>query len=221
MEPFAFSLWLPVEPLAKSLEGGPRLIRGWASTDDEDLQREVIVQEGIDYRPLLETGYIDWDHRGSYGPEYLIGEPLQCSLRDTPRGGQGLWLEGVLYAGHPKADAAWELLLRSARGESTRRLGFSVQGAVLQRQGKFIRRSVVRHVALTHQPVNTQTFAELAKALAAPPPPAPCGACGEALLRHLVVCRGLSGREAARWVRALEATLERGGHSRAVTGGWS
>src|SRR3954465_2440641 len=74
-----FQVWMPLEPLSKGIaDGHARPIQGFATTDDLDLQQEVIVQNGIDVGPLLEKGFIDWDHKGNLGPQYIIGEPVSC-----------------------------------------------------------------------------------------------------------------------------------------------
>jgi hypothetical protein len=82
-----FQVWMPLEPLSKGIaDGHARPIQGFATTDDLDLQQEVIVQNGIDVGPLLEKGFIDWDHKGNLGPQYIIGEPISCELRAHGKG---------------------------------------------------------------------------------------------------------------------------------------
>lgn len=174
MEEKLFKVWMALDPLEKSLadgeEGHARPIQGFASTDDEDLQRDIMIQQGIDTAPFLTKGYIDWDHKGSLGPQYLIGEPISCEVRQIPGRGEGLFMKGFLYEDNPLADAAWSMLQRTATGISQRQLGFSVEGGVLPggRHGKYIKKAIVRHVALTHQPVNPYTYAQLAKSLITP-----------------------------------------------------
>lgn len=168
-----FELWVGLDPIEKSLaesSGHSRPIQGFASTDDEDLQHDVMIQNGIDTSPFLAKGFFDWDHKSSLGPQQLIGEPESCELRRIPGRGEGLFVKGFLYENNPLADAAWEMLQRTATGQSQRQLGFSIEGGVLPggRFGKYIKKAIVRHIAVTHQPVNPYTYAQLAKSLVTP-----------------------------------------------------
>ena len=71
----------------------------------------------------------------------------------------------------PRAQAIWSHLQELEKGLQpiTRKYGFSVQGGVLERRGPELTKSVCRHLAVTHQPVNADTFAKcmtnLAKSL--------------------------------------------------------
>lgn len=160
------SLW--VSGLAKASDDETvRRVCGLASSEDEDQQGETILQKGIDFSPLVQHGHINWNHRA--GPENVIGEPTVVDFRDT-RNGYGLYMEGVLYKGIPAADAVWNLLcaVEKARegGHSRRQLGWSVEGGIVERDERrptIIKKSIVRHMAVTHEPVNAKTYIELAK----------------------------------------------------------
>jgi len=199
-----FQVWMPLEPLSKGIaDGHARPIQGFATTDDLDLQQEVIVQNGIDVGPLLEKGFIDWDHKGNLGPQYIIGEPVSCELRAHGKG-EGWFLKGFLYENHPVADAAWAMLERSNDGKSQRQLGFSIEGHVSRRMGKFVQKAVVRHIALTHQPINTYTFAQLAKSLVEhQDEEVSCKDCRENALQHLMIHKGMGSDEALQLVYEL------------------
>lgn len=144
-----------------------RIIAGIASTEDRDVQNETVLQAGMDFQPLLERGFINWNHQA--GPENIIGQPVDARIVKS-RGKSAFYVKGELFEGHARADAAWSLLqtLEKARasGQSDRRLGWSVEGGVLERRGNQIAKSVVRQLALTHEPVNYGTFAQLAKSMA-------------------------------------------------------
>ena len=99
----------------------------------------------------------------------MIGEPTKVEFRDT-RNGYGLYMEGFLYKGIPNADAVWRLVLATEdarqNGSSRRQLGWSVEGGIVARDEhnpRIIRKSIVRHMAVTHEPVNARTYLELAK----------------------------------------------------------
>jgi hypothetical protein len=150
-----------------------RLIRGLASAENIDAQGEVILQQGIDPQPALQRGYLNYDHL--QGPENIIGVPLKIEIAEIQSHpimaksglkGLGCFAEGRLFKGHPRADAVWSLL-KSMEG-SERSLAWSVQGGVLERGGNsnnMLTKTVIRHLAVTHQPVNQASFCELVKSL--------------------------------------------------------
>lgn len=160
---------LPVElELRKSADGGRRIIRGYASTERMDQDGEVILQSGIDFSPLLKSGFLNYDHQyrqiaGARLP-IIIGYPTRAEIRD-----KGLWVEGeLLKSDNPVctseqvrlADEMWELGM-ALQKSGTRSLAYSVEGAVVERQGNKIVKSVVRHLAVTHKPVNPEATVEL------------------------------------------------------------
>ena len=154
-----FHFFVPVEKIEKA-EGkdGKRYIQGVASTSDRDLQGEVVLQNGIDYSYFLKNGYINDDHKD--GPEHKVGEPLECRL--TPA---GLWLKAILYKGKARSDYWWEHINTLASNDSKRKVGFSIQGKILRREGKTIAKCWLQDVAITASPVNTNTWAEIVKSL--------------------------------------------------------
>jgi hypothetical protein len=159
---------LPVElELRKSEDGDRRIIRGYASTESMDQDGEVILQNGIDFSPLLKSGFLNYDHQyktlnGAKMP-IIIGYPTKAEIRD-----KGLWVEGELLKSDGTttseqirlADEMWELGM-ALQKSGTRSLAYSVEGGVLQRHGKKIVKSVVRHLAVTHKPVNPEATVEL------------------------------------------------------------
>lgn len=152
------------------------IVKGIASCEAQDLDGEEVVQKGLDCQPLLKSGYINWDHRDREGPAYLIGHPLEFKLvnaRDFSSqlgksvDGLALWVKGELYKNKPVAQSVWEHL--QATAGSPRQLGWSVQGRVLERDRvnkSRIVKSAVHHLAITHQPIQQLTFAEMAKSMA-------------------------------------------------------
>jgi len=140
-------------------KSGKYWIQGIASTDAKDLQGEVINQAGIDLSYFLEHGYFNDDHKP--GPENKIGEPTEAKVTKN-----GLWVKGFLYPHKEKAVAYWDLMQNQAASGSKRKVGFSIQGKVLRRNGSTIEKCWIQDIAVTTQPVNTTTWAEIAKSLA-------------------------------------------------------
>lgn len=156
-------------------EGQQRRIGGIISTESKDREDEIVLQDGLDFSEFLAHGWFNDNHsRATNGP---VGEPVRVlRLGKGDKCPDGVvapsachYAEGWLYEGHPPADAIWDLAQTLQKNGSTRRLGYSIEGAILQRQGpdrKVIARAKVRNVAITNCPVNTQThMSVLAKAL--------------------------------------------------------
>ena len=164
---------LPVElELRKSVSGNRRIVRGYASTENIDQDGEVILQKGIDFSPLLKSGYVNYDHQyqniaGAKVP-ILIGVPKLAEFD-----GKGWVVESELFKSGDGgissnqirlADEMWELGMALQKSDSGRRLAYSVEGGVVYRDPqnpKKIVKSVVRHVALTHKPVNEECTVDL------------------------------------------------------------
>ena len=164
--PFAFSMEIRKSLGTESVHGArARLIEGIAASEDLDQQNEVLLLDGMDFSPFTKSGWINWNHQE--GPEFLLGRPLEACIKRFEGGKRGFYVKGELLPEHPKADATWSLLEAMEKsGWRDRFLGWSVQGGVTQRQGHRLTKSVVRHVALTHEPVNAVTFAEMCKSFA-------------------------------------------------------
>lgn len=152
-------------PLAKSYESSERgvkqyIMEGVASDESIDQQGETLILKGFDFNPLLQLGVINWDHQKK--ADAIIGEPLTAEIRK----GCQFFVRGNLFVDDiPQAAAAWKLAKAMERNGSNRKLGWSVEGAVLARYGRQIMKSECRHLALTHQPVNISTWAAIAKSM--------------------------------------------------------
>lgn len=180
-----FAVWVPLIKARPSDElANGYAIHGVASTEEPDEEEETAVQEGMDFAPFLKSGHLNWNHLP--GPENVIGEPTsvqKMTLGEVPdyplRRGQNpttpcSFISGVLYKGHKRAEATWELMGAMAKaadaGQSQRGLGYSVEGAVLARaitNSKRLAKTMVRHCAVTHEPINTGSWARMAKSFGA------------------------------------------------------
>jgi hypothetical protein len=156
-----FSVILPAE-FQKSEDGEWR-VYGLASTPKRDLQGEVIDLKGLDLAPIQKgKGIFNWDHKE--GPENTIG-----AIDTYKKSEEGLYLGGYLFKEHDRAKAIYQImssLKKSDRG----RVGMSVEGVIKKRSGddgKVISKATITKCALTMNPVNTDTFADLVKSLSA------------------------------------------------------
>lgn len=154
-----FKFIMPAD-LEKSKDGDWK-VKGLASTGDLDKQGEIIMQKGIDLSPIdNKKGIINFDHQK--GPENTLGLLDGYSRKDNQ-----LYVEGRLFKNHAKAKAMYEIM--SSLGDSDRgRVGMSVEGQILERDPnnpKVIKKCRINAVALTLNPVNTNTYADLVKSL--------------------------------------------------------
>lgn len=151
-------------------------IGGLCTTDHIDSEGERVLQDGLDFRPFLDHGYFNDNHGRDTGA--AVGEPVKAELRTLKDGHKGWYVEGKLFD-NSRAQGIRELASSLERSQTGRKLGFSVEGAILDRDPQnptTVRRAVVREVAITRCPVNRHTSLQtLAKSLSAGTGPAPVG----------------------------------------------
>ncbi len=160
-----FNCWVPATLVKSGDAKKPsdrRYIQGIASTDNTDLQGEIIDPAGIDFSYFKNNGYFNWDHKQEV--QYRIGEPVDCKVTS-----KGLWVKGFLYESNDTADEVWKFMNSLEASKATRKMGFSIEGKVRRRSGKKIEKCWIQNVAITAQPVNTATWAEIVKSLAHKP----------------------------------------------------
>ena len=164
-----FKFWCPVA-IEKAIDEttGVEIMRlgGIASTMDKDSDGEFLDPKGFDIEPLMKSGTVNWHHQAKGAPATIVGEPSKGEIRP-----EGLYIETDLYPSSKIARDVYELALTLAKDSKTRRLGYSIEGKVLQRKSndkkspdyKIITKASITGVAITHQPKNAQTFADIIK----------------------------------------------------------
>lgn len=169
-----FSLWVPPTEtsgftlLAKAGEvptdDAPRIIHGFCTTEDEDRQQEIVIAKGLDFAPFIKHGWFNDNH--SPRTADVLGWPTEARLYED----KGWYTKGQLLKGKKAADDVWELAVALFKSGSPRRLGFSIEGkATLRNAANRIIKGVVRHVAITRDPVNPNCQLDvLCKAFASP-----------------------------------------------------
>lgn len=156
-DPNRFRFHVPLNAFYKAgATGRERRIGGIISTQDRDRQGEVVLQRGLDFSEFLEHGWFNDNH--SKATKDVVGFPIKVEKR-TVNGKPCHYVEGFLLPeGHTPSDELWKLI--TTLQKTPRRLGFSIEGAVQQRQGitgETIAKAKVREVAITRCPVNTAT----------------------------------------------------------------
>lgn len=138
-------------------------VSGIASSEHVDNSGEIILQDGLDWSYCLKSGALNYDHRNE--PSHILGAPKSIT-RTMHNGKKATALKGVLYA---KKGMVKDLVenynaMKSAGG--IRKIGFSIEGQVLERDKKnpnIITRARVLNVSLTHNPCNSEATVELVK----------------------------------------------------------
>ena len=161
-----FECWVPAQAVVSkggkdgADKTGKRWIQGIASTNARDLQGEIVDQNGIDFSYFIKHGYFNNDHKPGF--ENKVGQPTECRVTKN-----GLWVKGFLFENHTVADSIWELMHALDSSSANRKIGFSIQGKVKRRAGTGIKECWIQDIAVTPAPVNTTTWAEIAKSLSA------------------------------------------------------
>lgn len=165
-----FTFWCPldIQKAAIDPETGQEIMRlgGIASTSDEDSDGEFLDPKGFDIKPLVKSGMVNWHHQAKGQPATIIGEPSKAEIRP-----EGLYIETDLYPSSQIARDVWDLAQTLEKDSKTRRLGYSIEGKVVKRKSndkkspdyKKIVKAIITGVAITHQPKNPKTFANIIK----------------------------------------------------------
>lgn len=172
----SFRFDFEVDALEKSRVDGRsgRFIGGYVTTDHMDRQGETLIQEGLEFDHFLSKGWFNDNHDSA--ADALVGYPTMARLDSLGDGHKGWYVEGELLpeGANKRADALWGIAQGLKKSGNKRKLGFSVEGSIFDRDPlneKTVRKAQVREVAITRCPVNTRASLDvLAKSLAAGTP---------------------------------------------------
>jgi hypothetical protein len=172
----SYSLWVPIEDtdLMKSVtvdENGDFIVQGVMTSDDKDEEDDSITPDGMDCSYFLTKGWIKYEHGTS--PDQFIGEPLEVKVGrfehpKTQKSVNGIFVKGRLFAHRELTRKAVQTIEDLQKSNTKRTMGWSIEGNVKERDRKSgkIMKSILRNVVLTMNPINTTTWAELAKSFA-------------------------------------------------------
>lgn len=172
----SYQLFVPIEDhdLLKSVsvdENGDYIVQGVMTSDAMDEEDDSITPEGMDCSYFLEKGWVKYEHGNK--PDQFIGEPVEVKVGrfEHPtlmKSVNGIFVKARLFAARAMTKQAIEAMNDLQKSNTKRRMGWSIEGNVKARDkdsGKIVK-SVLRNVVLTMNPVNTTTWAELAKSFA-------------------------------------------------------
>lgn len=164
-----FGFFVPAELVkGKDSEGKEVMqIAGVASTTDRDTDDEILLPQGFDLSYFTSSGFINWHHRQKDKPSAIIGEPATAKVQ---KGGKELYVLANLYD-TPLAREVYDLgVVLKTQSKTGRKLGFSIEGKVIERDPndpKIVTKAAITGCAITYQPKNGTSFAEVVKALGA------------------------------------------------------
>ena len=146
---------------AVELPGNTAKISGIISTEDVDLQGEIVKQSGLDFEHFEKNGVFNYEHRA--GADNVLGYPTKVKKR-----ADSTEIEGVLLLDQPRALEIFRLAKSLERAGKHRRIGFSVEGSILERdpyRPNVVTKAKVLNCAITTSPVNPETRFNLLKGL--------------------------------------------------------
>ncbi len=158
-----FKFWCPVEISKAKDKDGKEVMRlgGIASTMDKDADGEFLDPSGFDISDFKKSGVVNWHHQAKNSPATIIGEPKKAEVRKD-----GFYVETDLYPTSDLAREVYELAEVLQKDSKTRRLGYSIEGSVIERDiqnPKIVKQAKITGLAITHMPKNAQTFADIIK----------------------------------------------------------
>lgn len=159
-----FNFFVPVQ-FEKSETGseGPMKIKGVCSSKVEDTDGETLHPSGFNFAPLLEKGFLNWNHQANKTASAIIGRPTKAEVINN---GEDFYIEGYLYKGLDEARFVYNLARTLEEEDPDRRLGFSIEGKADLRDSlnpKKILKATITGVAITPCPKNPNTLLSLMK----------------------------------------------------------
>lgn len=177
LQPDHFYSWLPfdVDVLEKGGESSENAngqaalsnedhgrVSGIITSERRDADDEVVVQSGIDWSFFRKAGKISYGHPARN--DNICGEPLDISPAMTDDGHAAMKMRGQLFMWDPLGRKVWEKAKGMAKSGARTRLGFSVEGEILERDPadrKRITKARVLTVAVDPAPRNFDSWLDV------------------------------------------------------------
>lgn len=144
------TLWAPFEVIEKSGDdsSGRGRIRGIASSEAIDADNEIILQKGLDF---TNAKWITLEH--PCGVTNIVGEPIDFKL---VKAGEHLAteIEADLFLTDALGKQIFEKAKTLSKAQAKSKLGFSIEGRAVKRDGNKIEEAVVHSVAISANPKN-------------------------------------------------------------------
>jgi len=166
-EKFNFFVPIDEESLQKAAEApienryDNMILSGLASDDSEDTDKEVLEPDGFITDYFLQSGTVNYEHLAKKSPKYIIGEPIDAKVTDNK-----FYVKAKLWKHSQIARDLWDKVLEMKESGSKRKLGWSIEGKSLLKNPlnvKNIKRALITNIALTFNPVNSNSWADIVK----------------------------------------------------------
>jgi len=161
-----FNFQIPMQKIEKSKGADGKEImkfKGICSSKTEDSDGETLHPDGFDFQPLMEKGFINYNHQAGKSSGTIVGRPTKCEVIN---GGDALYLEGILYPEVDEAQKIYKLAKALENDPTGRHLSFSIEGNATQRDPfnpKKVLKATITDVAICHKPKNSNTFMQIMK----------------------------------------------------------
>ncbi len=139
------------------------ILEGVASDNSEDIEGETLEPTGYVIDHFLKNGYVNYEHLAKKSPKFLIGEPVSGYVKNNK-----FHIKTQLWENSEVARDAYDKILEMKKTGSKRKAGWSIEGKSLARDPmnpKRITKALITNVALTFSPVNSNSYADIAKGL--------------------------------------------------------
>ena len=155
-----FTLWSPIDVVEKGDADSTRRgrIEGIASSEAMDADKEVVLQKGLDWSWFMSKGFVSLEH--PLGVQNIVGEPVSVKSVTLNGGIEATKITCDLLLDDPIAKSIYDKAKILKKADSDRRLGFSIEGRVLDRDGSTINKAEVVSVAISAVPKNPLTWFE-------------------------------------------------------------
>jgi hypothetical protein len=166
-----FQFYMPMVDLAKS-DDDKMLFGGFSSSEARDLEGEDVIQKGLVWDPFIDRGWFNENHDSTLSGGGLVGVPVPEKsvtwlrkgdakpLNEEPAERSGWYVMGQLLD-TKEGRSIWDKAVALKKTGTNRRLGMSLEGNVIEREGPRIVKAEVHNIALTQRPVNPETTMEV------------------------------------------------------------
>ena len=162
MENFNFFMPINISKGGKTEDGKEKMIiQGIASTMEEDSDGEILDPKGFDLSHFMKYGFLNYNHLSKSNPLAIIGEPVESRVEKDK-----LYVKGELYQDSAIAKGVYKLAKTLSKNSKGRRLGFSVEGKVIERDPyneKLVKKAIITGLAVTPSPKNYNSLLDIVK----------------------------------------------------------
>lgn len=153
-------------------KGDPRryrnmILEGVASDNSKDLMGDIMEPEGFDFDHFLKFGLVNLDHLPTRAKEnksrYWVGEPIDAKVKDNK-----FWVKVKLWEKSEEAREFYDKACEMQESGSSRKPAFSIEGSTIEKDPmnkKRTKKAFITNLAVTFNPVNTNSFAEIKKSI--------------------------------------------------------